>query len=234
MKLRTQTVVAALVATSATYVFGATNDVPGAVKRVHEASVVFKEIMDAKDSGIPQDLLDRAHCAIIIPGLKQGAFIVGAKYGKGVMMCRKVGGGWAGPASMRIEGGSFGFQAGANETDLILLVMNRRGAEKLMKSEFKIGGEAAVAAGPVGRTAQAETDALMHAEMIGYSRSRGVFAGVALEGSTLRQDLDDNRELYGSRLTSQEILDGGMTLHRDDASRELARTLTAYSTWEKH
>jgi len=223
---------AVLAAAAASSAFGASNE-PEAVKRVHEATQVFREIMDAKDAGIPQDLLDRAHCAVIVPGMKQGAFIVGAKYGKGVMMCRKEGGGWAGPGTVRIEGGSFGFQAGGGETDLVLLVMNRRGAEKLMKSEFKLGGEAGVMAGPVGRTVQAETDALMRAEMLGYSRSHGVFAGVALEGSTLREDLDDNRELYGQRVTNQEIMNGGMSLHRDGESRELARTLNQYSSWEK-
>ena len=194
MKLRNQSIVAAVLA-GAVSAFGASNPEPEAVKRVHVATQVFREIMDAKDAGIPQDLLDHSHCAVIVPGMKTGAFIVGAKYGKGVMMCRKEGGGWAGPATIRIEGGSFGLQAGGGETDLVLLVMNRRGAEKLMRSEFKLGGEAAVMAGPVGRTTQAETDATMHAEMLGYSRSHGVFAGVALEGSTIREDLDDNRAL---------------------------------------
>jgi SH3 domain-containing YSC84-like protein 1 len=231
VKLRNQSIAAAVLAAAST--FGASNQEPEAAKRVHEATAVFKEIMDAKDAGIPQDLLDHAHCAVIVPGMKHGAFIVGAKYGKGVLMCRKAGGGWAGPATVRIEGGSFGLQAGGGETDLILLVMNERGAQKLLKSEFKIGGEAGVMAGPVGRTVQAETDAFMRAEMLGYSRSRGVFAGVALEGSTLREDLNDNRALYGSRVSNEEIMNGAVSVSRNSGAGELARTLDRYSSWEK-
>ena len=213
--------------------FGASNHQTEAVNRIQESTAVFKEIMNAKDSGIPQDLLDRAHCAVIVPGLKHGAFIVGAKYGKGVLMCRKAGGGWAGPATVRIEGGSFGLQAGGGETDLVLLVMNERGAQKLLKSEFKIGGEAAVMAGPVGRTLQADTDGFMRAEMLGYSRSRGVFAGIALEGSTLREDLNDNKAIYGRPVSNEEILNGRTSLSENSAARELASTLTQYSSWEK-
>lgn len=203
-----------------------------AVKRVHEATLVFNEIMGTKDSGIPQDLLEKAHCAIIIPGLKQGGFIVAAKYGKGVMMCRKAGGGWQGPATMRVEGGSVGFQIGAGETDLVLLVMNERGAQRLMKSEFKVGGEAAVMAGPVGRTVQAETDALMRAEMLGWSRARGVFAGIALQGTTMREDKDDNAKIYGRRLGTEQIMAAGGP-RPTNINNELAATLSRYSTWEK-
>lgn len=204
-----------------------------AVARVHEASAVFQDIMNAKDKGIPLDLLERAHCAVIVPGLKHGGFIVGAKYGKGVLMCRKAHGGWRGPATVRIEGGSVGLQIGAGETDLILLVMNERGAEKLLQSEFKVGGSAAVMAGPVGRTVQAETDAYFRAEMLGWSRSRGAFAGIAVEGSTLREDLDDNEAIYGKRLTNRQILEGAPIPAPDANARELAATLTRYSTWEK-
>ncbi len=147
-----------------------------AVQRISEAKTVFQEIMAAGDQGIPHDLLHKAPCLAIIPGLKKGAFLVGASYGKGVLMCRKPSGaGWTGPSTLRMEGGSFGFQAGGSETDLILLVMSEKGADRLMKSEFKIGGEAAVAAGPAGRQANAATDATMRAEMLGYSRARGVF-----------------------------------------------------------
>ena len=157
---------------------------------------VLQEIMNSPDKGIPQDLLDKAHCIAVVPGLKTGGFMVGAKYGKGVLACRKVGGGWRGPATVRIEGGSVGFQIGAGEVDTVLLIMNQSGAEKMMRSEFKIGGEAAAMGGPVGRNVQAETDAYMRAEILGYSRSRGVFAGVAITGSTLREDLDDNTAIY--------------------------------------
>ena len=214
--------------------FGATpSHQPHALNRVREAKMVFGEIMNAKDSGIPHDLLDHAHCAVIIPGMKQGAFLVGAKYGKGVVMCRKAHGGWRGPAAVRLEGGSFGLQAGGGETDVILLIMNERGAQKLLSSEFKIGGEAGAMAGPVGRTVQAETDATMHAEMLGYSRSRGVFAGIAVEGSTLRNDLDDNQAIYGRRVTNKEVLEGAHVLIPPETGRELASTLNHYSTWEK-
>ena len=231
MKLRNQSIAAAVLAAASA--FGASTNGPEAIKRVHEATEVFKEIMTAKDAGIPQDLLDRAHCAVIVPGMKHGAFIVGAKYGKGLLLCRKADGGWTGPATVRLEGGSFGFQIGGGETDLILLVMNARGAEKLLKSEFKIGGEAAVMAGPVGRTVQADTDGFMKAEMLGYSRSRGVFAGVAIEGSTIREDTKDNQALYGQPLSNEAILNGSVTLSHKAETTELARTLTQFSTWEK-
>jgi lipid-binding SYLF domain-containing protein len=195
--------------------------------------VVFNEIMGGKDSGIPQDLLDRAHCAVIIPNMKQAGFIVGAKYGKGAMMCRKTGGGWRGPAMLKLEGGSIGLQIGGGETDLVLLIMNPRGVDRLLKSEFKIGGEAGVMAGPVGRTVQADTDAYMRAEMLGYSRSRGVFAGLAIEGSTLREDLSDNEAIYGKRLSNAEIIQSKVAPNPKAVGNELASTLNRYSTWEK-
>jgi lipid-binding SYLF domain-containing protein len=213
--------------------FGASNNQPEAINRVRQAAMVFDEIMGAKDAGIPQNLLDRAHCVIIVPNMKQGAFIVGAKYGKGEVMCRQAGGGWKGPATVRIEGGSFGLQAGGGETDLILLIMNEHGERRLLESEFKLGGEASGMAGPVGRTVQAETDATMHAEMLGYSRAHGIFAGVSVEGSTLRQDLDDNQLLYGQRVTNREILEGHQGLQPVEGTGELARVLSRYSTWER-
>ena len=183
------------------------------------------------DKGIPQDLMDKANCVAIIPGLKQGGFIVGAKYGKGVLTCRKPKGGWKGPATVRVEGGSFGLQIGGGEVDVVLLIMNQAGADKIMNSQFKVGGEAGAMAGPVGRTVQAETDAYMRAEILGYSRSRGVFAGVALAGSTLREDLDDNETMYGRRLTNKEILEGRVA--SPAAAKPLMTTLNRYSMWEK-
>ena len=204
-----------------------------AVQRISEANTVFQEIMAAEDKGIPHDLLHKASCVAIIPGLKKGAFLVGASYGKGVLMCRKTGGrGWTGPSTLRMEGGSFGFQAGGSETDLILLVMNQKGADRLMKSEFKIGGEAAVAAGPVGRQANAATDATMRAEMLGYSRARGVFGGISLEGSTIREDVDDNRAIYGKSLTAEEILRQGKGT-QPAAGAALGRELSKYSRVEE-
>jgi lipid-binding SYLF domain-containing protein len=180
-------------------------------KRLEEAAAVFSEVMATPDKAIPQDLLEKAHCIVIVPGLKKGAFIVGGKYGKGYLSCRKKKGvGWSAPGTVRIEGGSVGFQIGGSETDVIMLVMNERGAEKLLSSKFTLGGEGEVAAGPVGRTATAQTDAYMRAEILSWSRSRGVFAGISLQGATLRQDLDDNATLYGRKLENREIVTTGV------------------------
>ena len=177
------------------------------LKRLASAEVVFREVMEIPDRAIPQELLDRSHCVVVVPGLKKGAFIFGGKYGRGFLSCRKKDGlGWTGPAAVRIEGGSFGFQVGGKETDIVLLVMNERGAERLLSSRFTLGGQASVAAGPVGRTAGAQTDALLTAEILSWSRSRGVFAGVSLQGATLRQDLGTNRALYGRTLETREIV----------------------------
>jgi lipid-binding SYLF domain-containing protein len=179
-------------------------------KRLGEAASVFSEVMAAPDKGIPQDLLDKAHCIVIVPSLKTAAFIVGGKYGKGYLSCRnKSGSGWSAPATVRIEGGSVGFQIGGSTTDLIMLVMSERGADKLLASKFTLGAEGSVAAGPVGRTATAQTDAQMHAEILSWSRSQGLFAGLALEGATLRQDLDDNAALYGTKLENRNIVTSG-------------------------
>jgi len=177
------------------------------IKRLQEASSVFTEIMAAPDKGIPQDLLAKSYCIVIVPSLKTGAFIVGAKYGKGYLSCRsRTGRGWSAPGTVRIEGGSFGFQIGGSATDLIMLVMSEQGADKLLSSKFTLGAEASVAGGPVGRTATAQTDAQMHAEILSWSRSQGLFAGVALEGATLRQDLDESESLYGSKIDNREIV----------------------------
>ncbi|MGQ9634813.1 MAG: lipid-binding SYLF domain-containing protein [Bryobacteraceae bacterium] len=178
-----------------------------AANRLEDAATVLSEIMDASDKAIPQELLDRAHCIVVVPGLKKGAFIFGAKYGRGFLSCRKKSGvGWTGPGAVRVEGGSFGFQIGGSETDVIMLVMNERGAQRLLSSKFTVGGDASVAAGPVGRTATAQTDAYMTAEILSWSRSRGVFAGVALNGATLRPDRDTNREMYGKDLDNKQIV----------------------------
>jgi lipid-binding SYLF domain-containing protein len=176
-------------------------------KRLNAAAEVFSEVMATPDKGIPQEMLEHAHCIVIVPELKTAAFIVGGKYGKGYLSCRnKVGPGWSAPGTVRIEGGSVGFQIGGSSTDLIMLVMNARGADKLLSSKFTLGAEGSVAAGPVGRTATAQTDAQMHADILSWSRSQGLFAGIALEGATLRQDLDDNASIYGKRLENREIV----------------------------
>lgn len=177
-------------------------------KRLHDAELVFTEVMGISDKAIPQSLLDSAKCVVIIPGMKKGAFFFGARYGRGFLSCRAQGGpGWTPPGAVRIEGGSFGLQIGGKETDVILLVMNEKGASRLMSSQFTLGGQASVAAGPVGRTATAETDALLTAEILSWSRSRGVFAGIALQGATLRQDLGVNREMYGRTMENREIVE---------------------------
>jgi SH3 domain-containing YSC84-like protein 1 len=177
--------------------------------RLDASADTLTDMMKASDRGIPHDLLDKSHCVVVIPGMKKAGFIFGAKYGSGFAVCRRHGGsGWSAPAAMRVEGGSVGFQIGASETDIVLLVMNDGGMRHLLSDKFTIGGEATAAAGPVGRDAGAQTDAMMSAEMLSYSRSHGLFAGVSLEGATLRPDGDTNRELYGRDATNREILTG--------------------------
>ena len=201
-------------------------------KRLGESAAVFSEIMATPDKGIPQDLLEKAHCIVIVPSLKTAAFLVGGKYGKGYLSCRnKSGGGWSAPATVRIEGGSVGFQIGGSTTDLIMLVMSERGASKLLSSKFTLGAEGSVAAGPVGRTATAQTDAQMHAEILSWSRSQGLFAGLALEGATLRQDLDDNATLYGSKLENRDIVTSGR--RAPQAAARLMALLNKYSARER-
>jgi lipid-binding SYLF domain-containing protein len=202
-----------------------------ASKRLNESAAVFSEVMAAPDKGIPHDLLEKAHCIVIVPGLKTAAFVIGGKYGKGYLLCRKFGAaGWSAPATVRIEGGSFGFQIGGSQTDLIMLVMNERGADKLLSSKFTLGGEGSVAAGPVGRSATAQTDAQMHAEILSWSRSQGLFAGLALTGATLRQDQDDNFALYGRKLSNREIVTTGV--HPPSSAGRLLTLLKKYSARE--
>lgn len=180
-----------------------------AIHRIDAAEDVLHEIMQTPDKGIPRDLLEKAHCIGIVPSLKRAGFIVGAKYGKGIVTCRTAGGaGWSAPSTIIIEGGNIGFQIGVGETDVVFTVMNATGENRLMKDKFTIGGEAAGMIGPVGRDVTAQTDALMRAEILSWSRSRGVFAGVSLDGASLRADNDDNEALYGHRVTQQEILHG--------------------------
>ena len=201
-------------------------------KRLAESAAVFSEVMATPDKGIPRDLLDKAHCVVIVPNLKTAAFIVGGKYGKGYLSCRnKTGSGWSAPGTVRIEGGSVGFQIGGSMTDLIMLVMSERGADKLLSSKFTLGAEGSVAAGPVGRTATAQTDAQMHADILSWSRSQGLFAGVALQGATLRQDLDDNATLYGKKLENRDIVTGGRSAPRSAAP--LMALLNKYSARER-
>lgn len=180
-----------------------------AQKHISASAEVLSDIMASKDKGIPTDLMEKSQCVAVVPNLKRAGFVVGAKFGKGVVTCR-TGNGWSAPSIIRIEGGSVGLQIGAGETDVVMLVMNQRGMDKLMNDKFTVGGDASVMAGPVGRTAEANTDPTLHAEILAYSRAKGLFAGITLQGATLRPDNADNRELYGRDLTQREILTGGV------------------------
>lgn len=200
-------------------------------QRLDEAAAVLSGIMAAPDKGIPQELLRKAHCIVIVPDLKTAAFVVGGKYGKGFLSCRNPGGtGWSAPGSVRIEGGSVGFQIGGSSTELVLLVMSKRGADTLLASKFTLGAEGSVAAGPVGRTVTAQTDTQLRADILSWSRSEGLFAGVALEGATLRQDLDENAALYGQRLENREIVTKGV--RAPAAAAKLLALLNRYSARE--
>jgi lipid-binding SYLF domain-containing protein len=193
-----------IAATAVTSLFAAEPDTP---KRLQASAEAFKDVMGTPDKSIPQDLLNKSQCIIIVPGLKKGAFIIGAKYGKGFVACRKKDGvGWSAPAAVRVEGGSFGLQIGGSETDVFMLVMNPKGMNRLLSTKFTLGGDASAAAGPVGRSTQAETDAAMTAEILTWSRSKGLFAGISLSGSTLRPDEDWNTEMYGRTITNREVL----------------------------
>jgi lipid-binding SYLF domain-containing protein len=179
--------------------------------RVKDAGTVLKEILNIPDD-IPQDLLDKAECLIILPSVKKGAFGIGGSYGRGVMICRggeHYKGKWGAPALYALEGISIGFQIGGQATDFVLLVMNPKGAESLLYSKVKLGADASAAAGPKGRTAEGATDIVMNAEILSYSRNKGLFAGVSLEGSTLRSDGGANENLYGKKLTAKEIIREG-------------------------
>jgi lipid-binding SYLF domain-containing protein len=195
--------------------------------RLNASAETLTDMAKASDRGIPHDLLDKARCVVVIPGMKKAGFIFGAKYGSGFAACRRKGGsGWSAPAAMAVEGGSVGFQIGLSDTDVVLLVMNDGGMRHLLSDKFTIGGEATAAAGPIGRDASAETDAMMNAEMLSYSRSHGLFAGVSLEGATLHPDGEANRELYGRDATNREILTGDF--HTPAVARRFERAVN----WE--
>jgi len=182
-----------------------------AQERLTDATNVFNEVMSTPDKGIPQDLLEKANCIIIVPGMKQAALGIGGKFGRGYAVCRENHAKWGAPAAIRVEGGSFGFQIGASSTDIVMLVMNERGMRRLLEDKVTLGAEATVAAGPVGRQTSASTDVQMSAEILSWSRSKGLFAGIALHGATMRPDNDVNQELYGAKLSNKEILTGNQT-----------------------
>jgi lipid-binding SYLF domain-containing protein len=192
--------------------------------RIAESATVMKEILGMPE-GIPRDLLNKANCIVIYPSVKKAAFIVGGSYGRGLITCRRgmdFSGHWSAPAMFALEGGSFGFQIGAQETDFVLLVMNESGAKSVLSSKVKIGGDASAAAGPVGRDTSAETDIVLNAEILSYSRAKGLFAGVSLEGSTMRSDDGANKALYGRDLSAREIVREGKAKAPASSARLLA------------
>jgi len=195
-------------------------------RRLRHSADVLQEIMSAPDKGIPRDLLHRAQCVIVIPGMKKGAFVFGADYGRGFAVCR-TGAGWGAPAAVRIGGGSFGAQIGLDSTDVVMLVMNQRGMDHLAADKFTVGADASVAAGPVGRTAAADTDASMHAEILSYSRTRGAFAGIALDGTVITTDQSENRKLYGHEVNNRAIVRG--EVRPPEAGDPIASVLDQYS-----
>ncbi len=198
-------------------------------ERLAHSAKVFGEIMAAPDKGVPGDLLDKADCVAIIPSMKKGGFIFGGRYGKGMISCRNTAQtAWGPPAMVILEGGSFGLQIGGAAVDVVLLVMNRTGVDSLLSSKVTLGGDASVAGGPVGRATTAETDAAMRAKILSYSRSKGVFAGLELKGSTLRQDKDANKALYSRQIEAREILTPGK-VRVPAAAHPVIKVLTKYS-----
>ena len=197
-------------------------------ERLANAAKAFTEIMSAPDKGIPGEVLNKAECVIVVPGMKKGGFIVGGSFGRGAISCRGKGKmGWDAPAMVELGGGSVGFQIGAEATDVVMLVLNREGIDSLLKSKFTLGGEASVAGGPVGRSSTAETDAAMKAKILSYSRSRGAFAGVSLTGTTLHTDEDANKAVYGKPADAAEILHEKTPVPA--AAKPLVSVLSKYS-----
>jgi lipid-binding SYLF domain-containing protein len=196
------------------------------IQRIDNSAEVLQEIMSTPDKGIPQKLLESAKCIAIIPGEKKAAFMFGGRYGKGLAIC-KTAQGWSAPLFLTIGGGSFGFQIGASSTDIVMLVMNDNGMKSLLSDKFKLGGDASVAAGPVGRHVAADTDLKLTAEILTYSRSKGVFAGVSLDGAVVEADHAGDRSMYGSDASRQEILDGKVRVPRD--AETLIREVAQYT-----
>lgn len=225
MRLLSLTLAAAMLVPA----YGATEKQKDVDKRLDAAALVMKEIMSTPDKSIPQDLLNKSQCVVVVPGLKKGAFIIGGKYGRGFVSCRHANGiGWSAPGAVRVEGGSFGFQIGGAETDVVMLIMNQGGMNKLLTSKFTLGADASVAAGPLGRESSAQTDAMMNAEILTWSRQRGVFAGIALNGATLREDTDSNNDLYGKAYNNREILTGNIATPA--AAKPFTAELDKYSS----
>ena len=211
-------------------IFAGTSALAGSVhERLSSSAEVLHQILNVPD-GIPQTLLDHAKCVVVMPSVKKAAFGFGGSYGRGVMVCRggsNFNGPWGAPVMYALEGGSFGFQLGAQASDFIFLIMNKDGVNSLLRSKVKLGADASAAAGPLGRAATADTDVLMHTEILSYARSRGLFAGISLQGSTLRPDGGGNEDLYGRKVSPQEIVDGKLAV--PDYGRRLVSELMKYS-----
>ncbi|MBX7219534.1 MAG: lipid-binding SYLF domain-containing protein [Blastocatellia bacterium] len=198
-------------------------------ERLQACATIFEEIMGASDKGIPGDLLEKSAALVFIPGVKKGAFIFGGEFGRGIMVVRNENGkGWGAPGFIKMTGGSFGFQIGGQNVDVILVVRNRKGIEKLVNNKFKLGADASVAGGPVGRTAKADTDAQMQAQILCYSRTQGVFAGISLEGASIQMDGDSNKKTYGRTLSGKEVLAGDV-VKRPEASAKLYDLIKKYA-----
>lgn len=193
-------------------------------KRLSEAAAVLTELHDSSDKGVPEDLWNKAQCVIVIPSIKKGAFVVGGEYGKGVMSCRN-GQNWSAPVFMQLAKGSVGFQIGGEQIDLVMLLMNRRGLDKLLEDKVSLGTDASIAAGPVGRTGSAATDAQLHAEMLAYSRSQGLFAGIDLSGGVLRPDTDANKNAYGPEVNVKDVVVSGRKVAQLDAAGPFMKAL---------
>lgn len=201
-------------------------------RRLRHATDTLHEIMATPDKAIPRGLLNHAECVAVVPGMKKAAFVVGGEYGRGYAMCRTTEGRWSAPAPIRLAGGSFGLQLGADSTDIVFLVMNDRGMQHLLADKFKIGADATAAAGPVGRDAAANTDVLMHAEILSWSRTRGLFAGAALDGTVVEHDGGETEKLYGHPMSNREIVDG--RTHTPEAARPLVHELDGISPVREH
>lgn len=193
--------------------------------RLEKARVIINEIMQTPDKGVPDNIMKQATCVAVVPSLKKAAFLVGGQYGQGVVTCR-TGHGWSAPAFIRMAGGSFGFQIGGQGTDLVMVAVNDRGMQDLLKSKFKIGGDAAAAAGPVGRNSQASTNLTLKSELLTYSRSRGLFAGIDLDGTSVSQNMDDTNEFYGAPHSFDDILKGNVL--PPDGAKPFVRTVAKY------
>jgi SH3 domain-containing YSC84-like protein 1 len=224
-------ITAALAVSLAIPAFVFASDREDDVTRTHRSAEVFKDIMNTPDKGIPHGLLDSAKCIAIIPGEKKFAFVFGGNYGRGVATCRTATG-WSAPMFVAIDGGSVGYQIGGSSTDIVMLFMNDHALQSLLSDKFKLGGDASVAAGPVGREAAADTDLKLRAEILTYSRSHGIFAGVSLDGSVVQADKSGDHAMYGEDVTRHDILDGKVTI--PESARELHAELRAYSPAEHH